>query len=157
MLTYAITRFSTNNYNKYLYCRCLQMEGHFLILLTVCSQLCKKKKSLFPTYRLYSCVEGHEPVALIIKTLEEEVIIINLRILASYSLTFYFSFVRLKHIFSQVFGAFLSTDVSERRKHNADELHYFGTGECFVFTVRHIYASRNFWLGHAASNTSCEK
>lgn len=37
----------------------------------------------------------------------------------------------------QVFGAFLSTDVIERRKHEAEELAYFGTGECFVFTVRH--------------------
>ena len=37
---------------------------------------------------------------------------------------------------SQVFGAFLSTDVTERRKHDSDELAYFGTGECFVFTVR---------------------
>lgn len=38
---------------------------------------------------------------------------------------------------SQVFGAFLSTDVIERRKHEAEGLKYFGTGECFVFTVRH--------------------
>lgn len=45
---------------------------------------------------------------------------------------------RLKFTFSQVFGAFLSTDVSERRRHDAEELQYFGTGECFVFTVRHI-------------------
>lgn len=41
---------------------------------------------------------------------------------------------------SQVFGAFLSTDVIERRKHEAEELTYFGTGECFVFTVRHVCA-----------------
>ncbi|TWW59694.1 TBC1 domain family member 24-like [Takifugu flavidus] len=58
-------------------------------------------------YSLYSCVEGHEPVVLIIKTLDEE-----------------------------VFGAFLSTDVSERRRNDAEELRYFGTGECFVFTLR---------------------
>ncbi|KAG8014895.1 TBC1 domain family member 24 [Nibea albiflora] len=35
-----------------------------------------------------------------------------------------------------VFGAFLSTDVTERRKHDSDGLTYFGTGECFVFTLR---------------------
>ncbi|KAM7394069.1 hypothetical protein PAMP_020892 [Pampus punctatissimus] len=55
----------------------------------------------------YSHVEGHEPVVLIIKTVDEE-----------------------------VFGAFLSTDVIERRKHDSEELTYFGTGECFVFTLR---------------------
>lgn len=54
----------------------------------------------------YSHVEGHEPVVLIIKTVDEE-----------------------------VFGAFLSTDVIERRKHNSEFLTYFGTGECFVFTL----------------------
>lgn len=41
--------------------------------------------------------------------------------------------------FSQVFGAFLSTDVSERRRNDAEELRYFGTGECFVFTVGHTF------------------
>ncbi|XP_029296703.1 TBC1 domain family member 24-like [Cottoperca gobio] len=56
---------------------------------------------------LYSHVEGHEPVVLIIKTVDEE-----------------------------VFGAFLSTDVVERRKHDSEGLTYFGTGECFVFTLR---------------------
>lgn len=55
----------------------------------------------------YSQVEGHEPAVLIVKTMDEE-----------------------------VFGAFLSTDVIERRKHDAEELRYFGTGECFVFTLR---------------------
>ncbi|XP_068607359.1 TBC1 domain family member 24-like [Brachionichthys hirsutus] len=55
----------------------------------------------------YSHVEGHEPVVLIIKTVDEE-----------------------------VFGAFLSTDVLERRKHDSEGLTYFGTGECFVFTLR---------------------
>ncbi|XP_059195920.1 TBC1 domain family member 24-like [Centropristis striata] len=55
----------------------------------------------------YSHVEGHEPVVLMIKTMGEE-----------------------------VFGAFLSTDVIERRKHDSDGLTYFGTGECFVFTLR---------------------
>ncbi|KAE8299977.1 TBC1 domain family member 24 [Larimichthys crocea] len=55
----------------------------------------------------YSHVEGHEPVVLIIKTVDEE-----------------------------VFGAFLSTDLIERRKHDSDGLTYFGTGECFVFTLR---------------------
>ncbi|RVE76503.1 hypothetical protein OJAV_G00008550 [Oryzias javanicus] len=56
---------------------------------------------------LYSHVEGQEPVVLIIKTMDEE-----------------------------VFGAFLSTDVSERNKHNSQTPMYFGTGECFVFTLR---------------------
>ncbi|XP_037618129.1 TBC1 domain family member 24-like isoform X2 [Sebastes umbrosus] len=55
----------------------------------------------------YSHVEGHEPAVLIIKTVDEE-----------------------------VFGAFLSTDVIERRKHDSEGLTYFGTGECFVFTLR---------------------
>ncbi|XP_022620784.1 TBC1 domain family member 24-like [Seriola dumerili] len=55
----------------------------------------------------YSHVEGHEPVVLMIKTVDEE-----------------------------VFGAFLSTDMTERRKHDSEELTYFGTGECFVFTLR---------------------
>ncbi|XP_051240168.1 TBC1 domain family member 24 [Dicentrarchus labrax] len=55
----------------------------------------------------YSHVEGHEPTVLIIKTVDEE-----------------------------VFGAFLSTDMIERRKHDSEGLVYFGTGECFVFTLR---------------------
>ncbi|KAK9540012.1 hypothetical protein VZT92_002488 [Zoarces viviparus] len=55
----------------------------------------------------YSHVEGHEPAVLIIKTMCEE-----------------------------VFGAFLSTDVIERKKHDSEGLTYFGTGECFVFTLR---------------------
>ncbi|XP_029368538.1 TBC1 domain family member 24-like [Echeneis naucrates] len=55
----------------------------------------------------YSHVEGHEPMVLLIKTVDEE-----------------------------VFGAFLSTDMTERRKHGTDGLTYFGTGECFVFTLR---------------------
>ncbi|XP_070779849.1 TBC1 domain family member 24-like [Enoplosus armatus] len=55
----------------------------------------------------YSHVEGHEPAVLIIKTVDEE-----------------------------VFGAFLSTDMIERRKHDPEGLTYFGTGECFVFTLR---------------------
>ncbi|XP_041789545.1 TBC1 domain family member 24-like [Chelmon rostratus] len=55
----------------------------------------------------YSHVEGHEPAVLIIKTADEE-----------------------------VFGAFLSTDMIERRKHDSGGLTYFGTGECFVFTLR---------------------
>ncbi|KAK5865924.1 hypothetical protein PBY51_020154 [Eleginops maclovinus] len=56
---------------------------------------------------LYSHVEGHEPALLIIKTVDEE-----------------------------VFGAFLSTDVIERKKHDSEGLTYFGTGECFVCTIR---------------------
>ncbi|XP_047432668.1 TBC1 domain family member 24-like isoform X2 [Mugil cephalus] len=55
----------------------------------------------------YSHVEGHEPAVLIIKTMDEE-----------------------------VFGAFLSTDLIERRKHDSNGFTYFGTGECFVFTLR---------------------
>ncbi|XP_020516947.2 TBC1 domain family member 24-like [Labrus bergylta] len=55
----------------------------------------------------YSHVEGHEPAVLIIKTVDEE-----------------------------VFGAFLPTDMIERRKHDSGGLTYFGTGECFVFTLR---------------------
>ncbi|KAM4584866.1 TBC1 domain family member 24-like isoform 2-T2 [Odontesthes bonariensis] len=55
----------------------------------------------------YSHVEGHEPAALIIKSMDDE-----------------------------VFGAFLSTDVIERRNHDSRELTYFGTGECFVFRLR---------------------
>ncbi|XP_043971168.1 TBC1 domain family member 24-like isoform X2 [Gambusia affinis] len=56
---------------------------------------------------LYSRVEGHEPIVLIIKTMDEE-----------------------------VFGAFLSTDLMERRNHDSQGLTYFGTGECFVFVLR---------------------
>ncbi|XP_045903805.1 TBC1 domain family member 24-like [Micropterus dolomieu] len=55
----------------------------------------------------YSHVEGYEPAVLIIKTVDEE-----------------------------VFGAFLSTDMIERRKHDTEGLAYFGTGECFVFMLR---------------------
>lgn len=44
------------------------------------------------------------------------------------------------YLIFQVFGAFLSTDMIERRKHDSEGLSYFGTGECFVFTVRHIPA-----------------
>ncbi|CAN9510532.1 unnamed protein product [Ophioblennius macclurei] len=55
----------------------------------------------------YSHVEGHEPTVLIVRTLDEE-----------------------------VFGAFLSTDLIERRKQDCHEFAYFGTGECFVFTLR---------------------
>ncbi|KAM3864736.1 TBC1 domain family member 24-like [Diretmus argenteus] len=55
----------------------------------------------------YSHVEGHEPAVLILKTVDEEVC-----------------------------GAFLSTDLIERKKHDSEELTYFGTGESFVFTLR---------------------
>ncbi|XP_072239573.1 TBC1 domain family member 24-like [Leuresthes tenuis] len=55
----------------------------------------------------YSHVEGHEPAVLIIKSMDDE-----------------------------VFGAFLSTDVIERKNHDSEELTYFGTGECFVFKLR---------------------
>lgn len=76
--------------------------------------------ALFSPIRLYSTVEhnrslasfyphveGHEPVVLLIKTADEE-----------------------------VFGAFVSTDLIERRKHETESLTFFGTGECFVFTLR---------------------
>ncbi|XP_019939506.1 TBC1 domain family member 24-like [Paralichthys olivaceus] len=55
----------------------------------------------------YSHVEGHEPAVLMIKTVDEE-----------------------------VFGAFMSTDMTERRRHDHEGVTYFGTGECFVFTLR---------------------
>ncbi|CAL8289631.1 unnamed protein product [Arctogadus glacialis] len=55
----------------------------------------------------YSLVEGHEPAVLILKTADEEVC-----------------------------GGFLSTDLTERIKHESNELAYFGTGECFVFMLR---------------------
>nr|XP_025976328.1 TBC1 domain family member 24-like [Dromaius novaehollandiae] len=56
--------------------------------------------------RFYSRCEGYEPTVLLIKTTEEEVC-----------------------------GAFLSSDWSERKKSGATS-GFFGTGECFVFTVR---------------------
>uniref|UniRef100_A0A3B4GHP6 TBC1 domain family member 24 n=1 Tax=Pundamilia nyererei TaxID=303518 RepID=A0A3B4GHP6_9CICH len=45
-------------------------------------------------------------------------------------------FSTAEHERTLVFGAFLSTDVAERRKQDSEELVYFGTGECLVFTVR---------------------
>ncbi|KFQ32038.1 TBC1 domain family member 24, partial [Mesitornis unicolor] len=56
--------------------------------------------------RFYTCCEGYEPTVLLIKTTEGEVC-----------------------------GAFLSSDWSERKKSGATS-GFFGTGECFVFTVR---------------------
>uniref|UniRef100_A0A8V1ANY7 TBC1 domain family member 24 n=1 Tax=Gallus gallus TaxID=9031 RepID=A0A8V1ANY7_CHICK len=56
--------------------------------------------------RFYSCCEGYEPTVLLLKTTEGEVC-----------------------------GAFLSSDWSERKK-NGLTSGFFGTGECFVFTVR---------------------
>ncbi|NWW86970.1 TBC24 protein, partial [Rhynochetos jubatus] len=56
--------------------------------------------------RFYTCCEGCEPTVLLIKTTEGEVC-----------------------------GAFLSSDWSERKKSGATS-GFFGTGECFVFTVR---------------------
>ncbi|KAM6245274.1 TBC1 domain family member 24-like [Porphyrio hochstetteri] len=56
--------------------------------------------------RFYTCCEGCEPTVLLLKTTEGEVC-----------------------------GAFLSSDWSERRKCGATS-GFFGTGECFVFTVR---------------------
>ncbi|XP_054249772.1 TBC1 domain family member 24-like isoform X2 [Indicator indicator] len=56
--------------------------------------------------RFYTCCEGYEPTVLLLKTTEGEVC-----------------------------GAFLSSDWSERKKSGATS-GFFGTGECFVFTVR---------------------
>ncbi|NXE26902.1 TBC24 protein, partial [Ardeotis kori] len=56
--------------------------------------------------RFYTCCEGYEPTVLLIKTTEGEVC-----------------------------GAFLSSDWSERNKSGVTS-GFFGTGECFVFTVR---------------------
>ncbi|KFP88064.1 TBC1 domain family member 24, partial [Acanthisitta chloris] len=56
--------------------------------------------------RFYTCCEGYEPTVLLIRTTEGEVC-----------------------------GAFLSSDWSERKKSGATSA-FFGTGECFVFTVR---------------------
>ncbi|NXS58913.1 TBC24 protein, partial [Brachypteracias leptosomus] len=56
--------------------------------------------------RFYTCCEGYEPTVMLIKTTEGEVC-----------------------------GAFLSSDWSERKKSGATS-GFFGTGECFVFTVR---------------------
>ncbi|XP_013986365.1 TBC1 domain family member 24 [Salmo salar] len=55
----------------------------------------------------YSRVEGHEPAILLLKTVDEEVC-----------------------------GAFLSTDLIQRKKYDSEEPAYFGTGESFVFTLR---------------------
>ncbi|KAK0149606.1 TBC1 domain family member 24 [Merluccius polli] len=55
----------------------------------------------------YSHVEGNEPAVLILKTVDEEVC-----------------------------GSFLSTDLTERVKHESNKPAYFGTGECFVFMLR---------------------
>ncbi|XP_019717620.1 TBC1 domain family member 24-like [Hippocampus comes] len=55
----------------------------------------------------YYHVEGHEPAVLIIKTVDEE-----------------------------VFGAFISSDMAERHKYDTDKATFFGTCECFVFTLR---------------------
>ena len=41
----------------------------------------------------------------------------------------------------QVCGAFLSTDLIQRKKYDSEEPAYFGTGESFVFTVREITQS----------------
>lgn len=45
----------------------------------------------------------------------------------------------------KVCGAFLSSDWSERKKNGATS-GFFGTGECFVFTVSHIlFMGLCFW------------
>ncbi|XP_057699571.1 TBC1 domain family member 24-like [Corythoichthys intestinalis] len=55
----------------------------------------------------YYHVEGHEPAVLLIKTEDEE-----------------------------VFGVFISSDMTERHKYDTDKATFFGTCECFVFTLR---------------------
>ncbi|XP_038013467.1 TBC1 domain family member 24-like [Motacilla alba alba] len=65
--------------------------------------------------RFYTCCEGYEPTVLLIKTTEGEVC-----------------------------GAFLSSDWAERKKSGATS-GFFGTGECFVFTVR-PEAERYEWV-----------
>ncbi|KAJ7316135.1 hypothetical protein JRQ81_002297 [Phrynocephalus forsythii] len=55
--------------------------------------------------RFYSCCEGYEPTVLLLKT-----------------------------SLGEVCGAFLSSDWNERKK-NGGASSFFGTGECFVFTV----------------------
>ncbi|NXY23785.1 TBC24 protein, partial [Atrichornis clamosus] len=65
--------------------------------------------------RFYTCCEGCEPTVLLIKTTQGEVC-----------------------------GAFLSSDWSERKKSGATS-GFFGTGECFVFTVR-PEAERYEWV-----------
>uniref|UniRef100_A0A6J0UHI4 TBC1 domain family member 24 n=1 Tax=Pogona vitticeps TaxID=103695 RepID=A0A6J0UHI4_9SAUR len=55
--------------------------------------------------RFYSCCEGYEPTVLLLKT-----------------------------TLGEVCGAFLSSDWNERKK-NGGASSFFGTGECFVFTV----------------------
>ncbi|KAJ8363473.1 hypothetical protein SKAU_G00123040 [Synaphobranchus kaupii] len=55
----------------------------------------------------YSHVEGYEPTVLLLKTVDEGVC-----------------------------GAFLSSDWIKRKKHVGEGLTFFGTGECFVFTLR---------------------
>ncbi|KAJ8378506.1 hypothetical protein AAFF_G00238890 [Aldrovandia affinis] len=54
----------------------------------------------------YSHVEGYEPTVLILKTVNEEIC-----------------------------GAFLSSDWMMRKKQEGEGLSFFGTGECFVFTL----------------------
>ncbi|XP_019398307.1 PREDICTED: TBC1 domain family member 24-like isoform X1 [Crocodylus porosus] len=56
--------------------------------------------------RFYSCCEGYEPTVLLLKTTREEVC-----------------------------GAFLSSDWNERKRSGGTSS-FFGTGECFVFSVR---------------------
>uniref|UniRef100_A0A8C3MPU7 TBC1 domain family member 24 n=1 Tax=Geospiza parvula TaxID=87175 RepID=A0A8C3MPU7_GEOPR len=65
--------------------------------------------------KFYTCCEGYEPTVLLIKTTEGEVC-----------------------------GAFLSSDWAERKKSGATS-GFFGTGECFVFTVR-PEAERYEWV-----------
>lgn len=107
-------------------------------------------------------MEGHEPALLIIKTVDEEVTLDNILNIGVHwimfadmlclTLDFYLKkFSNYKHylyilyvfellvfVISQVFGAFLSTDLIERKKHDSEGLTYFGTGECFVCTVSHL-------------------
>ncbi|XP_032995450.1 TBC1 domain family member 24-like [Lacerta agilis] len=65
--------------------------------------------------RFYSCCEGYEPTVLLLKT-----------------------------TLGEVCGAFLSSDWSERKKSGGTSS-FFGTGECFVFTV-HPEMERYEWV-----------
>ncbi|KAK6479672.1 TBC1 domain family member 24-like [Huso huso] len=76
---------------------------------------------------LYSRVEGYEPTVLLFKTLDEE-----------------------------VSGAFLSSDWSERNK-NSGKDSFFGTGECFVFTLRPEIERYEWMTAHPVESVSEEE
>lgn len=71
------------------------------------AQLFSTMENGYSLQRFYSACEGHAPTVLLLKTTEGEVC-----------------------------GAFLSTDWQERRKMDGAGSNFFGTGECFVFSLR---------------------